>query len=829
MNANHSNASILISRWRIIFMVCVGFAGQGMICLAQQASSEGRPSEITWRGGWLPESEKRVDEYAAFRGVFTLDRSTKLRVEIVGAHWFQSWIDEQFLTEGPARFPLGHAEYEVDQVDLNAGTHVLSALVHNQGISTRLLRGDIIPPFLICRVFADGKEVEVRWKVERLGGYKNSGVRISPQFAWIEWVDTKEIPRHWQAVGFNDSAWKVPAKTEAAEWKMQPLSISPVRHFTVQPKLIAAGLLSGPFEGTEPPNWKKEGDVSWYGRNLHPGNDAVGVWRRYDLGKVRLGSPRFLLDLPANSVVEFAYSEALYNRSIVDGYSHDTVVVFKEPEVTRDPRVIPYIPLSFPVSRNLDHYVAQGGVQTFSPLTPKGGRYLEVHIQADPEKVKFLNEEFIERSYFGDPLGRFECSDALLNQIWMLGIKTLRGCTEDAVIDNPTRERGQWTGDVLLSMYIAAAGYNDVRLFRRGIQQTAYCAREDGMVAGLNPGGPGYLSSYAAQWVTSILNYFDLTGDSTILEEMYPYAVRDMEAFEKALGADGVSQKLGWAFIDWGYVAPDTGSDIGLNLHVLESLRNMIRWSLLLGKNPEHFSDLARRCEDILHERLDAPVRLKKWEKIGYHCTVLAYRNGFIPQVNQADARQFIKTHIMNCFPNNLQAPRLSDPGVGSSQLITPYFSYYAFPILIENGDMDFVLGQYRTCWGWALNEGLTTQPEVFDLGWSHCHVWASSPTAQLSKYVLGLVPCFSQGLNHFRFELIPGSLDSASGSVPFPNGSGVVSVHWHRMESNRISYELQSSMPVWIHDERFPKPVSVEGERIFMVKYRDQKWVLEN
>jgi hypothetical protein len=94
-------------------MFCVGLAGQGMICLAQKTSTENRSSEITWGGGWLPESEKRVDEYAAFRGVFTLNRSTKLRVEILGAHWFQSWIDEQFLTDGPARFPLGWSHCHV--------------------------------------------------------------------------------------------------------------------------------------------------------------------------------------------------------------------------------------------------------------------------------------------------------------------------------------------------------------------------------------------------------------------------------------------------------------------------------------------------------------------------------------------------------------------------------------------------------------------------------------------------------------------------------------------------------------------------------------------
>ena len=51
--------------------------------------------------------------------------------------------------------------------------------------------------------------------------------------------------------------------------------------------------------------------------------------------------------------------------------------------------------------------------------------------------------------------------------------------------------------------------------------------------------------------------------------------------------------------------------------------------------------------------------------------------------------------------------------------------------MLFESGEADFVLDQYRACWGWALGEGRTTWVEVFDTRWTHCHQWAGAPTWQ--------------------------------------------------------------------------------------------------
>ena len=130
------------------------------------------------------------------------------------------------------------------------------------------------------------------------------------------------------------------------------------------------------------------------------------------------------------------------------------------------------------------------------------------------------------------------------------------------------------------------------------------------------------------------------------------------------------------------------------------------------------------------------------------------------------------------------------------SRLITPSFCHFVFPLLIEAGEMDFVLDQYRTAWGWMLDQGLTTWPEVFDLRWSHCHQWAGCPTWHLSRYVLGLQPRFDRGPGHFEIKLIPGSLTSAKGSLPLDGEGKAVRIEWKR-SGDEITMQIEADAPV--------------------------------
>lgn len=738
---------------------------------------------------WSDVHPASPDTHTAFRGTFCTERDTVIDFQISGASWYVIWLDGEYYDEGPDRYSAKFPEYQCRRAYLEKGEHTVAVQVHWEGVVTRLLYD--IQPFLFFRVSCGPEELPVSWRCCRLKGYSQCVRRINPQLGWVEWVDTRLTQRDWQLPDFDASSWDIPVHVDRNLGSFKASRIAPVKHIPIRPELLAKGELAEVFGyvGDNP-------GASFFLRELNGKRyPSQGIWLRYDLGRIRLSRPKLRLDLPAGAVVEIAYSEFLSNG-----------------------RVAPWITLSAGDSYNMDRFIARGGVQEFFPLTPHGGRFVEVHILASPEQIKILDELFIERCYYDSPTGVFHCEDALLDRIWSTGVETYKACSEDALIDNPTRERGQWLGDVgIVGIEIGAAAFSDLSIIRRGLVQSAQCADEAGLVAGLCPGGEAFMSSYALQWVPACLSYVRLTGDSSILDELFAAAERNIKVFDSYISDEGICDCPYWGFIDWGYIPNAGKSDMALNLHYMIAVQNMEEWCRLL-KYDNRAAYYRKRADDFGNI-------LKRWyasyltpqgddfNSIGYHRTVLGLKAGMIAEEKRAEAIAFIKRHILNCFPNNREAPRLSDPGANNPQLITPYFAHYAFPVLIESGETDFVLDQYRKCWGWALGDGRTTWTEVFDTRWTHCHQWSGAPTWQLSRYCLGLTPRFDRKTGSFDFTFRPGSLNRAEGKIPLPSGNRI-SVEWVRQGDSFI-YTITSPEPIEV---RMPK-----GKRFKTVKIKER------
>ncbi|HEX8521772.1 MAG TPA: hypothetical protein VF669_05905 [Tepidisphaeraceae bacterium] len=716
---------------------------------------------------WVPQEKRTPDVHVAFRGTIEVDQDTTVEIRAVGSSWFVLWLDGEFLMEGPLRFVPEHPEFDYWRKTLKKGKHVIAAHLHDEGLATRMMPD--MPPFLWCKAVNDDGELPITWKCASLSGHASQVRRINAQLGWMEWWDTRADPADWREVKFDDSKWvpTVPAKAKIGQ--IQEASIGPVR--LIPHKLSATA--KGPC--AEAYGYELDDPATrFFLRDLQCKEvPAAGEWRRYDLGRVRLGRARFVMDLPAGAIVEFATAEQL-----------------------RHGRVGPFITLSGSASCNMDHFVSRGGRQEFFVLTPKGGRYLEVHVLADPSKIKFVEEAYAERTYHREPQGSFKCEDELLNRIWATGVETYRACSEDAIIDNPTRERGQWVGDALIGGEIAAAAYSDLRLMRRNLLQTAQCARGDGLVPGMTTGGLIFIASYALLWVIGGVRYLRLSGDRALLEELFDAAKKNLAAFEPHVHPDGLAETLADSFIDWGFDRGDSPINLPLNLHYLSALVAMGEWCKAVGRN-DHVDHYARRAEQIrlaIKKVIDArPV-----EKAGYHAVALALSHGMFAGERKEEAVQFLKRHMLSCFPNDPAAPRNSDPAFKSTRLITPYFGHFVMPPLVEAGEMDFVLEQYRKCWGWALGDDRTTWVEVFDTRWSHCHQWSGCPTWQLSRYVLGVHSRLDLGENHYEMRFFPGSLKRAEGIIPGPEDQSI-QVAWER-GAQGINYRLKSFRPITLH-----------------------------
>ena len=701
-----------------------------------------------------------ADSFVAFRGAFTTSAS-EVTLNAVGASEYLIWLDGKLVMDGPARYSRAFPEYQSTALKVAPGNHTIAAQVRNDGVSNRILAK--VPPYLWCGITERSAQIPITWTCQRMREYSPRVHRISDILGWIDWADLRR----------SSPSWVAPVPTDPGVGPIKPCPARPVRMNTLPMKRIASGKVASAY-GYE----QDEIATRFFLDDLDPkGVPPQGVWRRYDLGRIRLGRPRLTLDCAPGAVIEFGSSEQL-----------------------RHGRVAPWITLSGSTTCNMDHFVASGGPQTFMPFTPKGGRFFEVHIRSD-RPVKFIREEFLERTWFDEPQGNFSCDDSLLNKIWQTGVETVRACADDTLVDCPTRERGEWTGDIAsVSMDITAYGLGDLTLLRRALVQAAQAANASGLVAGVGPGDPGYLSTYAAQWTTACVHYWQLTGDKSLLIELHDAARRNMDAFASHLHPTGLDGNLGWGFVDWGYTGNAGDSDMALNLHYLTALHAMETWEQALGDTASYANAqvATKRVQTIVQRWLDDQRNHPGgWENIGYHAAVLALYNHLVPEDQVAACLDRIKQHLLNCFPNNPRAPRLSDPSVSNSQVITPYFGHWAMAVLMQNGQADFALDQYRKCWGWALSTGATTWLEVFDTRWSHCHEWSGCPTWQLSRYVLGVEHAFNKSSGEFTFKPVRTKLNAASGTIPFANG-GLLRVNWTRKDDSR-EVSISTNRPVVI------------------------------
>ena len=742
------------------------------------------------------------DSHFYFRGRITLTNPGRVKIKLLAASWFEAWLDGEWLADGPARFDRRHPEFQCLEKELSAGEHLLALHVHYEGVATRLLEAET-PCFVFAETEAGGLILPFEWVYLPLDeAYRKTGRRIDCILGWVEWCRTDKLPQGWRELFFDDSAWP-PAIAQRLEVEsFQPLEIAAVQCIKQRPECIAEGTLVNMSMFTHDPS------AGFTARRLEACDLPVqGRWMRFDLGKVRLGRAAITVTAPAGTVVQTAYAEFLTHG-----------------------RVSPYISSSGGDLQtcNLDHFVLRAGRQSVCPLHPKGARFIEIHVFAEPEQIADISVVFEERVYYGEAIeGSFSCNDERLNRIWSVGVETLRSCSEDAIIDNPTRERGQWLGDAVgAGMDILACSYADMLPLKRGLIQAAQCVGANGMIPAIFPGTRAFLPSFAIQWVSAIPHYVELSADFQTLEKLYPVAIANIRCFDSDLCEDGLCMNPArWNFIDWGYRGSSTGftdkndhyveMDPALSLFYLKALQALVCWADLLGKTED--------MEQWRYEEQAFRAKAKKftdhidgnpgdWKAVGYHTAALALSSGLLERPDQKEACiAYIKQHILSCFPNVYNAPRLYDTTVENSQLITPFFAHHVFPALIEAGEMQFVLDQIRSCWGWMLDAGLTTWLEVFDKRWSHCHQWSGCPTWILSRYVLGLHPRFDLGKNHYMLNLRPGDLTEASGVIPVPYTEEQVAVSWKRQDG-WIDWRVKNSTPLWLHIKSGVPPVAVES-----------------
>jgi alpha-L-rhamnosidase len=746
---------------------------------------------------WHPEISRFENIYVAFQAeIYAEAANNHITLYMFASNAYRAYLNGMEIMEGPARFDSAHPEYDESSFPLAQGRHVLTIIVHYFGVSTRFAAPET-SAFLQCELLDVRGAIPLQWLCKELDAYAHIGRRLNGQLGWMELCDVRLLPS--LEVINQGPDWFAPMEVSAELGVYRPKQIKDSQFLPKESLLLLQGSYTDRFgyRDDDPP-------VRFMLRDLNPDLPPDGIWFRYDFSLIGLYYPDIVLDVPSGTVVEASYSEAL-----------------------TDGKAIPFITLSASSSCSMDRWITGEGLQTLRTFSPRGFRFLELHIAASAEQVRSVGVSARQRTYFASPEGSFHCSDPLLNKIWLMSVNTLQACCEDALTDTPTRERGQWLGDaVAVGMETISVSFNDLSLIRRSLVQAAYCRREDGLAAGLYPGQNTYVSSFALLWISGCMRYFQHSGDRLLLEELYETAVQTIEVFNSRLTPKGVYKLDVWDFIDWGHIIDKEEINVALNLLLLGAIRDLTAWEQELGmtersmerqKQAIFYERIAREAyvnpEGLLAQSVPAETgnnttgSVPPMLRTGYHATVLGlWLNLFDTHVKPV-AVEFVKQHILSCFPNHPDAPRLAHPEANHHRLITPYFMHFTLHALLEAGEVDFVLEQYRVCWGWMLEQGATTLLEVFDTRWSHCHAWSGCPAWQLSRHVLGLAPDETGDPYCFNWHPKTGSLEYVEGKLPLVNAEGHIEIKWVRIGSKWI-YKLSTEQPLHI---KLTKQLNIE------------------
>ena len=499
----------------------------------------------------------------------------------------------------------------------------------------------------------------------------------------------------------------------------------------------------------------------------------------FDMGATTLGRVFVEFEAPAGAVIDTGTAESLSPQG--------------RPNILKRSGL-------FAVER---HIAAGGGPERMECFEPRGFRYLQVNVKGSSSPVKLQRVGVVEQIYPYSEDGRFECSDPLLNDVWEIGWRALRMCSEDVYTDCPSRERALYGGDFFVEMAVSMAGSSDLRLIKRCIQLFVdHQSEHSPFIAsrvpakrpkkmGAKPGLADYALLVLLAWDWCVRR----SGDLAFAEKHYRAFSGLIDIYLAHKGPEGLVD-CGRPFIR--HKKFDKGAyNAGIHALLVGALDSMQRMACRLGgddgaqryrRERDELRELAREtfydperglfCDGVRDGR-----RLPGSEPVTNAVAVLF---GLADPQQTREVAEYMEKQL-----------RRSDACI-DDMLLSPYSGFYAMGALYKLGLESVAELLIRRDWGKMVLEGATTAWEHFDSGKSLCHAWGAAPTYYLSTRALGVELGFPRmdGLDRVLIAPQSDTLSWARGVVQ--HRLGAVEVSW-RVAGDRlmVDYTVSAGVPV--------------------------------
>ncbi len=442
-------------------------------------------------------------------------------------------------------------------------------------------------------------------------------------------------------------------------------------------------------------------------------------------------------------------------------------------------------------------YTARPGKQRFEKFEWTSVRYLQLVVRNAPNGLKIRHVGSVATHYPVENEGAFQCSDELLNRLWLIGRHTVLQCSHDAWEDCPGREKRQWVGDGAARYRIAAAAFGKSiqPLDRRFLLQCVESQRTDGLLQMYAPGDHKIhgvvIPDFSLHYVVIARDYLMHTGDFDTIETVLPAVQRLLAWFDRQVGEHGLLVDVPyWHFIEWANVGR-SGEATSINALYAGALKAAADITMQLGfdRLSKRYREQAEEVSDAINGRLWNPGRGVYIDGADPYSGVQSKQvsqqaNALILffEIAPLERRDSILEIITDTSRLKLTAVPPVIPVGDNFEAETDvvrcntFFSHFLYSALALCGRFDIVLQQIRGNYGPMLATGTTTLWESFDPSASLCHAFSATPLYQLSAHSMGVRPT-APGFAEFVVAPQFCDLDFAEGV--YPTVAGGIDVRW--------------------------------------------------
>ncbi|MBP5505739.1 MAG: family 78 glycoside hydrolase catalytic domain [Bacteroidales bacterium] len=436
-----------------------------------------------------------------------------------------------------------------------------------------------------------------------------------------------------------------------------------------------------------------------------------------------------------------------------------------------------------------DIYYAKGGEETYTPsFTYHGFQFVEVASSAPIVLTKeSLKALFIHTDV--EPVGKFECSNDLINQINAASKLSYLDNLVTIPTDCPQREKNGWTADANLSIDLGLLNFDGLTFYEKWVNDMVDSQNAEGNVPGIVPtAGWGYEDWIGPVWASAfcmvpdaLMHYY---GDTMAIETIFETCDRYLDYLGSRLDPDGtVTYGIG----DWVYYDTPTPTDYSTSIFYYWQNVVMTRFAEILGRDAKKYQEKASFLKDLINRK-------------HFNKETCLYGNG--SQAGQGMALMF------DIVPEEYKAQVAAN--LNQSIVDNNYFlnfgsvgSKFVPRVLAEYGYADTVYKmmcqEEIPSWGAWIKQGLTTLAEVWRLDMvgfrdsSANHVFLGDISAWMVKYLAGIrfemdadggctlvfKPCTPEGLDWAKAE--------------YKSVRGLIKSEWHRTASG---IELKVTVP---------------------------------